>query len=96
MSTTAPALNFPYDAPPEPGFATKVCEGVHWIRMPLPFALDHINLWLIEEGEGWALVDTGFGGLTNDEGSPTALAALVAITAAAVGGGLLRRRRSQG
>ncbi len=41
-------------------------------------------------------VDTGFGGLTNDKGSPTPLAALVAITAAAVGGGLLRRRRSQG
>lgn len=29
--------------------------------MPLPFALDHINLWLIEEGDGWAVVDTGFG-----------------------------------
>ena len=41
-------------------------------------------------------VDTGFGGLTNDKGSPTPVAALIAITAAAVGGGLLRRRRSQG
>ena len=41
-------------------------------------------------------VDTGFGGLTNDKGSPTPFAALVAIAAAAIGGGLLRRRRSQG
>jgi len=29
--------------------------------MPLPFALDHINLWLLEDGDGWTLVDTGFG-----------------------------------
>lgn len=41
-------------------------------------------------------VDTGFGGLTDDNGSPTPIAALVAIVAAAVGGGLLRRRRIRG
>jgi glyoxylase-like metal-dependent hydrolase (beta-lactamase superfamily II) len=29
--------------------------------MPLPFALDHINLWVLEDGDGWALVDTGIG-----------------------------------
>ena len=29
--------------------------------MPLPFALDHINLWLLENGDGWTVVDTGFG-----------------------------------
>ncbi|MGC7403085.1 MBL fold metallo-hydrolase [Pandoraea pneumonica] len=33
--------------------------GIYWLRMPLPFALDHINVWLIEDGEGWTLVDTG-------------------------------------
>lgn len=41
----------------------KMAEGVYWVRMPLPFALDHINLWLLEdeiEGRrGWTLVDTG-------------------------------------
>ena len=41
----------------------QVAEGVYWIRMPLPFALDHINVWLLEdeiEGQrGWTLVDTG-------------------------------------
>ena len=36
-----------------------VVEGVYWIRMPLPFALDHINLWLLKDGDGWAVVDTG-------------------------------------
>ena len=33
--------------------------GVRWLRMPLPFALNHINLWLIEDGAGSAIVDTG-------------------------------------
>ena len=34
---------------------------MHWLRMPLPFALDHINLWVLEDGGGWTLVDTGLG-----------------------------------
>ena len=38
-----------------------MAEGVWWISMPLPFALDHINLWLLEDGDGWTLVDTGYG-----------------------------------
>ncbi|MEJ0008766.1 MAG: MBL fold metallo-hydrolase [Steroidobacteraceae bacterium] len=36
-----------------------VQEGVWWLRMPLPISLDHINLWLLEDGGGYALVDTG-------------------------------------
>lgn len=36
-----------------------VAEGVYWLRMPLPFQLDHINLWLLDDGAGWTLVDTG-------------------------------------
>ncbi|QCF24892.1 MBL fold metallo-hydrolase [Hydrocarboniclastica marina] len=46
---------------PEPGQKKRVAEGVYWLRFPLPFALDHINLWLLEDGDGWTLVDTGFG-----------------------------------
>ena len=38
-----------------------MAEGVWWIRMPLPFALDHINLWLIEERDGWTAIDCGYG-----------------------------------
>ncbi len=52
-------IEHPFQHPPSPGQATAVAEGVLWLRMPLPFALDHINLWLIEEGEGWTAVDTG-------------------------------------
>jgi glyoxylase-like metal-dependent hydrolase (beta-lactamase superfamily II) len=53
------ALRFPHAAPPTPGTLTEVAPGVHWLRMPLPFALDHINLWLIEDGVGWTIVDSG-------------------------------------
>jgi glyoxylase-like metal-dependent hydrolase (beta-lactamase superfamily II) len=53
------ALHFPFSAPPAAGSVTEVAPGLRWLRMPLPFALDHINLWLIEDGPGWAIVDTG-------------------------------------
>lgn len=62
------ALTFPHAAPPAPGEFIDIAPGIKWIRMPLPFALDHINLWLIEEPasaddprDGWTVVDTGFG-----------------------------------
>jgi glyoxylase-like metal-dependent hydrolase (beta-lactamase superfamily II) len=45
--------------PPPPGQTARVAPGVHWIRMPLPMQLDHINLWLIEHADGAVLVDTG-------------------------------------
>ncbi|MGB0682427.1 MAG: MBL fold metallo-hydrolase [Magnetovibrionaceae bacterium] len=44
---------------PEPGGMIEVAPGIHWLRMPLPFALNHINLWVLDDGEGWCLVDTG-------------------------------------
>ncbi|RMF07448.1 MAG: MBL fold metallo-hydrolase, partial [Alphaproteobacteria bacterium] len=44
---------------PAPAQSVRIADGVHWIRMPLPFALDHINLWLLEDGDGWTVVDTG-------------------------------------
>ena len=46
---------------PQPGEAIPVAPGIWWIRMPLPFALDHINLWILEDGDGFTLVDTGYG-----------------------------------
>ncbi|MGH7126402.1 MAG: hypothetical protein ACREFI_18650, partial [Stellaceae bacterium] len=53
------ALSFPHAAPPAPGTVATVAPGVNWLRMPLPFALDHINLWLLEEHDGWVIVDSG-------------------------------------
>ena len=53
------ALIYPFEAPPARGRALEVAPGVHWIRMPLPYALNHINLWALDDGAGWAVVDTG-------------------------------------
>ncbi|MGN6528775.1 MAG: MBL fold metallo-hydrolase [Burkholderiaceae bacterium] len=58
-------LHYPLgDTLPAPGDAIDVAPGVRWLRMPLPFALDHINLWLLRDRdeagrEGWAIVDCG-------------------------------------
>ncbi len=47
---------------PEPGHVLEVVPGMRWLRMALPFALNHINLWLLRDvfqgREGWTLVDT--------------------------------------
>ncbi len=51
-------INYPLEALPEKGEIKQVVEGVFWIRMPLFFSLDHINLWLLDDGDGWILVDT--------------------------------------
>jgi len=58
-AATKPTLIYPFDTLPERGHGMEVAPGVHWIRMPLPYALNHINLWAIDDGAGWALVDTG-------------------------------------
>src|SRR5215510_2170275 len=54
-----PQLTYPLGDPPPAGVTREIAPGVHWVRMPLPFALQWINLWLIEDGEGWTIVDTG-------------------------------------
>jgi len=52
-------IAYPFSAPPAAGALQAVADGVFWLRMPLPFALDHINLWLIEEADGLTAIDTG-------------------------------------
>ncbi|MDX2233741.1 MAG: MBL fold metallo-hydrolase [Hyphomonadaceae bacterium] len=54
-----PKLTYPCGDPPGAGGVKAVAPGVYWLRMPLPFALEWINLWLIEDGPGFAIVDTG-------------------------------------
>ncbi len=63
---THPALVFPFAQPPGPGELTEVAPGVLWLRLPLPYRLDHVNIYLIEDGRtpqgaGWAAIDTGLG-----------------------------------
>ena len=57
----SPPLDYPIRDLPPPGSSRQVSAGVFWLRMPLPFALEHINLWLLEDGAGWTIVDCGLG-----------------------------------
>ncbi|HUJ47622.1 MAG TPA: MBL fold metallo-hydrolase [Rhizomicrobium sp.] len=65
MSANEPAarpgsnLDYPFAARPETGETISIVPGVQWIRMRLPMQLNHINLWLLEDGDGWTVVDTG-------------------------------------
>lgn len=53
-------MTYPFPDLPTAGTVVTVAPGVHWVRMPLPFALDHINLWLLEDNDGVVVVDTGY------------------------------------
>ena len=53
------SLRFPFDTPPEPGAAVEVAEGILWLRLPLPMALDHVNVYALADADGWTLIDTG-------------------------------------
>jgi len=55
------ALHFPFEHVPDTGTATEIMPDIVWARLALPFSLQHINVWLFEEDDGWALVDTGCG-----------------------------------
>jgi glyoxylase-like metal-dependent hydrolase (beta-lactamase superfamily II) len=61
VDDVARPLSFPHLEPPAPGSVCEVAPGVYWLRMPLPFALNHINLWLLRDGDGWTAVDCGIG-----------------------------------
>lgn len=56
-----PELEYAFgDRRPEGAETMEVAPGVHWIRMAIPIpGLDYINLWLLEDGDGWTIVDTG-------------------------------------
>ena len=55
----AAGLSFPHPDAPEAGEMIEVAPGIHWARLPLPMALDHVNVYALDDGDGWTLVDTG-------------------------------------
>ena len=69
MNLLEQQLDYPHgDALPAEGGTIDVAPGIKWIRMALPFALNHINLWLLRDAqedpmnpgtrvEGWTVVD---------------------------------------
>lgn len=54
-----PELIFPVEGRPETGQWIDINADIRWLRLPLPFQLAHINVWLLRDGDGWTLVDTG-------------------------------------
>lgn len=52
-------LIHPVETPPPAGSVMEIASGIHWLRMPLPGRLDHVNLWILEEEDGWTLIDCG-------------------------------------
>ena len=59
MNAPTTILRHPWDHPPDHGDAIEVAPGVLWIRLPLPMALDHVNIYALDEGDSWTIVDTG-------------------------------------
>ncbi len=53
-------IRYPHDTPPAPGTALAVAPGILWMRLPLPMALDHVNVYALDDGDGWTILDTGF------------------------------------
>ena len=47
------------DKLPVPLEPIEVAEGILWFRLPMPIALDHINIYLLDDGDSWVLIDTG-------------------------------------
>ncbi|HEY0856031.1 MAG TPA: MBL fold metallo-hydrolase [Albitalea sp.] len=68
MNALEHELTYPLgDTLPEVGHTLEIAPGARWVRMALPFALDHINLWLLRDRldgrDGWTIVDCG---ITNE------------------------------
>ncbi|MGB7404526.1 MAG: MBL fold metallo-hydrolase [Pacificimonas sp.] len=52
-------LTYPLgDWHPDAGELYEIADGVHWLRMPMPFSLNHINLWILDGGDSWTIVDS--------------------------------------
>lgn len=56
---TERGLTYPAFDIPAPGEAVEVAPGVLWLRLHLPMALDHVNIYALRDGAGWVLIDTG-------------------------------------
>lgn len=55
----ADEITLPHPTPPRPGDVIEVAPGLLWARMPLPVRLDHVNVWLLAEADGWTAIDCG-------------------------------------
>jgi glyoxylase-like metal-dependent hydrolase (beta-lactamase superfamily II) len=61
MDGSVEPVRYPLPTPPEPGAAVKIADGVLWMRIAVPMRPDHVNLYALDDGNAWTLVDTGLG-----------------------------------
>ena len=60
-TNTEHVIQYEVANPPTIGESMEIAGGIRWLRMPLPFLLGHINLWLLPDGDEWVIIDTGLG-----------------------------------
>src|ERR1700750_1407369 len=61
VQSSVEALRYPWEQHPGHDQVVEVRPGVLWVRLKLPFRLNHVNIYLLADGDGWAMVDSGFG-----------------------------------
>lgn len=61
LPSSAEALRSPWENHPGHDQVVEVAPGVLWARLKLPFRLNHVNIYLLADGDGWTMVDAGFG-----------------------------------
>ena len=67
MLSSSDPIKYEYDFRPECGEAVEILRGLTWVSLPLPFMLSHINTWLLDDGDGRAIIDTGLNTNTTRE-----------------------------
>jgi len=60
LQTPLPPVTPLFPASPRIGQTREVAPGIYWLRSALPFRLNAVNLWLLEDGDGWTMVDCGY------------------------------------
>ena len=67
MGKSSTSIEYEFDFRPQAGEIKELLPGIRWLHLPLPFVLNHINTWVLDDGDQRVLVDTGFfTGLTRD------------------------------
>jgi glyoxylase-like metal-dependent hydrolase (beta-lactamase superfamily II) len=61
LQSSADALRYPWENHPGIDEVVEVMPGVLWVRLKLPFRLNHVNIYLLADGDGWTVIDSGFG-----------------------------------
>jgi glyoxylase-like metal-dependent hydrolase (beta-lactamase superfamily II) len=57
--SSTPGIRYPLADPPAEGDTCEIAPGLLWLRLPLPMALDHVNIYALDDGDGWTVIDTG-------------------------------------